>query len=260
MRFQIHLTSNKRNIFLPIDYQYSLAAAVYKLVARGDEKYARFLHDSGFVAGRLKRFKLFSFSGLTLPRFTVWKEKGLIELHDNRLSFLISFVADEAAEALIKGIFMNQRFSIGDRFSHADLEVIAVEAQPRPFFTNTMHYRCVSPMVVEHKNPGEKYGTYLAPDHKLFADLLYQNLIAKTASLNLLINTGDEAPEQFDFHLIGSYKSKLITIKPHSKDQTRVRGLLFDFTLNAPEYIQEIGYYAGLGMNNAMGFGAIEIV
>src|SRR5690606_11347881 len=103
MRFRIHLSASKKMLFLPIDYQYSLASAIYKMVSQGDEKYARFLHDGGFPTGRLKRFKLFSFGALVLPRYTIWKEKGLIELHGNQLSFPISFVADKAAEAFIRG-------------------------------------------------------------------------------------------------------------------------------------------------------------
>lgn len=230
------------------------------MVSQGDARYAGFLHDGGFPTGRLKRFKLFSFGALALPRYTIWKEKELIELHDNQLSFPISFVADKAAEAFIRGVFLHQRFSIGNRFCQADLEVTAVEAEHPAFFSNTMHYRCISPMVIEHKRQGKKYSDYLAPDHKLFGELLFRNLIAKCAALDLLINRDGGTNEQFDFRPEGSYKSKLITIKPFTREQTKVRGFLFNFTLTAPDYMHEIGYYSGFGMDNAMGFGAVEVV
>jgi CRISPR-associated endoribonuclease Cas6 len=259
MRFKIYLRMKKPKPFLPIDYQYSLASAVYKMVARGDQAYAQFLHDNGFGTGKLKRFKLFSFGALALPRYTVWREKGLIELHDNDLSFVVSFMADKAAEAFVTGMFHNQEFSIGDRFSQTDMEVTSVEAQSAPFFKSTMHYRCLSPLVIELKEPGKKYETYLPPDDPRFEELLFQNLVAKCASMDLLINNESSHPENFGFQLKSSYRSKLVAIKPYTKEETKVRGYIFDFSLTAPDYVHEMGYYAGFGVNNAMGFGAVEV-
>ncbi len=50
MRFKLHievipsLYGNK----LPINYQYELSAWIYKVIALGDESYARWLHENGF--------------------------------------------------------------------------------------------------------------------------------------------------------------------------------------------------------------------
>lgn len=255
MRFKIHLTSKNKKAFLPIDYQYALASAVYKMIATGDEAYSRFLHDEGFSPGGLKRFKLFTFSPLSLPRYTPWKEKGLFELHGKELSFVVSFMADKAAEAFVKGMFADQHFSIGDRFQQVDMEVTMVEAVPTPLFKQTMVYRCLSPLVVELKEPGKKYETYLPPDDPRFEALLLQNLVSKCAAMNVLYNDGHADEDVMKFRPVSDYRSKLIAIKPYTDQQTKVRGFVFDFELTAPEYMQEMGYYAGFGMNNGMGFG-----
>lgn len=257
MRFRIRLNSTNGSAFLPVDYQYSLASAVYKIIKKGDEAYSRFLHDEGFSPGGLRRFKLFTFSPLSLPRYTLWKEKGVFELHGHELSFTVSFMADKAAEAFIKGMFTDQHFSIGDKFQQLDMEVSMVEAMEPPLFKETMTYRCLSPLVVELKEPDKKYETYLPPDHPRFEELLLQNLVAKCTALNILHNDHRFENDTPQFRLLGDYKSRLITIKPYTPEQTKVRGYLFDFELTAPEYMHEMGYYAGFGMNNGMGFGAV---
>src|SRR5690606_13037472 len=101
MRFNINLQVTSKKHFLPLDYQYAMASAVYKLIAKGDEAYSKFLHDKGFSTGGLKRFKLFTFSPLVLPKYTPWKDKSLFELHGDKLSFTVSFKTEKAAEAFI---------------------------------------------------------------------------------------------------------------------------------------------------------------
>jgi CRISPR-associated endoribonuclease Cas6 len=257
MRFKIHLQTQRKKAFLPIDYQYAMASAIYNLIAKGDEAYSKFLHDEGFSSGGLKKFKLFTFSPLILPHYTPWKEKGLFELHGSYLSFDISFMADKAAEAFVKGMFTDQSLSIGDRFHQLDMEVTSVEAMPLPHFTAVMHYRCLSPLSIELKEPGHKYETYLPPDDPRFEEPFLQNLIAKCAAMNILHVDTQDANETLKFELQSNYKSKLIAIKPYTQQETKVRGFMFDFSLTAPEYMQEMGYYAGFGMNNAMGFGCV---
>lgn len=259
MRFRINLSTTASKRFLPFDYQYALASAVYRIISRGDEAYSRFLHDEGFSAGRSTRFKMFTFSSLALPRYTVWKDRGLFELHEPYASFAVSFHADKAAEAFIKGMFLHQHLPIGDRFNTLHFEVTSVEAMTPPHFSRTMQYRCISPMVVEWKEPGSSREVYLAPDDPRFQERLVQNLLAKCTALNCL--TADEDQDQpVSFQLDTGYRSKLHAIKPHTAAETKVRGFLFDFTLTAPEHVHEIGYYAGFGMNNAMGFGGVDII
>ena len=55
-------------------------------------------------------------------------------------------------------------------------------------------------------------------------------------------------------------RSKLITIKRNTPHETKVRGFLYSFKLKAPLDIHRIGYYAGFGEKNSMGFGWGEVV
>jgi len=260
MRFEIHLKVQNRTALLPVDYQYLMSSAVYKLIKAGDEAYSKFLHDEGFSMG-LKRFKLFTFSPLRLPKYKLWKEKGVFELFEKEVSFIVSFMADKAAEAFVKGMFKDQRISIGDRFNQLDMEVTMIEAMPQPLFLDTMEYQSLSPMVLKKKEAGKKHGTYLAPDHHEFGEFLINNLISKAMAYQIASQEYAERPfDHYRFELLGEYKSKLVRIRPYTSEETQVKGNLFRFRLTVPSLLQEIGYYAGFGVDNGMGFGFGEVV
>lgn len=260
MRFKIYLHIKNRLALLPMDYQYLMSSAVYKLIQRGDEAYSKFLHDEGYTPGGLKRFKLFTFSSLQLPKYTMVREKGVFELHGREASFIISFMVDAAAEAFVKGMFVNEAISIGDKYNQVDMEVLRVEGMPQPLFREVMEYKCISPVTVGKKEKDRKHETYLFPDHPEFGDFIVNNLIAKSLAYRLAESDAYAHPfEDFRFQLLGEYKTKKITIKPFTKEAIDVRGSLFRFRLTAPVVLQEIGYYAGFGENNAMGFGMVEV-
>ncbi len=259
MRFRIHLQILNKNAFLPVDYQYAMSAAIYKLISHGDEAYSRFLHNEGYSSGGLKHFKLFTFSALSLPKFKLWRDKGVFELIDKQVSFVVSFMADQAAEAFVKGMFVNQQLSIGDRFNRIDAEVSTIEALPRPVFSETMEYRCLSPLTLSIAEPGKKHATYLEATDSRFGLQLFNNLISKSLAFVVAGADAYEAPfESLKFELLGENKTKLIAIKAYTDGQTRVRGNLCTFRLTAPVFLHELGYYGGFGEGNAMGFGCGE--
>lgn len=54
-------------------------------------------------------------------------------------------------------------------------------------------------------------------------------------------------------------KSRLIKLKAYTPEETRVRGWLYEFELEAPVEIQELGFYARFGEKNSMGFGCVKV-
>ena len=61
------------------------------------------------------------------------------------------------------------------------------------------------------------------------------------------------------FELINKPKSKLIKIKTDTPQQTHIKGFLFDFKLSAPVELMKLGYFAGFGEKNSLGFGCGEV-
>ena len=257
MRFKITLNRTGRQRMLPMDYQYYLSAWIYKVIGKADPEFSTFLHSEGYTLGN-KRFKLFTYSPLNFGRPTLWKEKSLFEIHTDQLFLGVSFHLAEAAEKFIIGLFNNQQVYVGDQFNGLDLVVTQVERLPEPALNSTMSYRAVSPVVISMKNENSKYAQYLSPVATNYMDLLRQNLCNKYDS----IPNVTPLPEalNFEFKMNSEPKSKLVTVKPYTPEQSKVRGFVFDFTLTCPVEIHQLIWTTGIGEKNSMGFGWVEIV
>ena len=75
MRIKVILVTDVP-ISIPINYQYQLSSAIYNLLQKADQEYARELHQKGYEFGS-KKFKLFTFSSL-FPDFYKIRGKEMI--------------------------------------------------------------------------------------------------------------------------------------------------------------------------------------
>jgi len=257
MRFKITLNRTGRQRMLPMDYQYYLSAWIYKVIENADPEFSSFLHTEGYSTG-YKQFKLFNYSPLNFGRPTLWKEKALFEIHTGQLFLSVSFHLAEAAEKFIIGLFNNQQVYVGDRFNGLDLVVSQVERLPEPEFTATMNYRAVSPVVVSLKDENSKYARYLSPADAEYTGLVRKNLRTKHNSLPNATATPEDL--NFQFELKGESKSKLVTLKPNTPEQSKVRGCVFDFAMTCPVEIHQLMLATGIGEKNSMGFGWAEVM
>lgn len=268
MRFKIALQNIGKQRMLPIDNQYFLSAWIYSVIANADKDFARFLHNHGYALGN-KQFKLFCYSPLLFEKYKIWKEKALIEVLSKQVTFQISFCLNEAAEKFIIGLFNRQLFSLGDRFNGIDFAVTQIERLPDLILhsddspaihsiTNspTKNYQAKSPVVISYKTESEKYARYLSPEEEGYGELVKQHLLQKYQTIPgpepLAGNT------KIVFLLENKPKSKLITIKPYTPQQSKVRGFIYRFSLTAPEEIHRLIFDAGFGEKNAQGFGWVE--
>ncbi|MBN2742270.1 MAG: CRISPR-associated endoribonuclease Cas6 [Marinilabiliaceae bacterium] len=252
MRFQISFVPVGRHRMLPIDYQYYISAWIYKVMARADAGFADFLHQQGYRNG-YKQFKHFCFSPLNIGRPTFWKEKGLLEMHADRAHLMVSFGLGNAAEHFVYGLFRDQRCYVGDRFNGIDMQVENVERIPDVVAPGMMRYQARSPIVASLRADGLKHALYLAPDDGSFVEVIYRNLIDKAASMPMACQM--PPLDEFVISNIVTPKPKLVTIKPYTPQQSKVKGYTFGFTLDAPPAVHQLIAGSGLGEKNAMGFG-----
>ncbi|MBK9336387.1 MAG: CRISPR-associated endoribonuclease Cas6 [Lewinellaceae bacterium] len=260
MQFKITLCCLDEHPVLPVNYQYELSAWIYGVLQNADAGYAAFLHGHGYTTGR-KSFKLFCFSQLRVPKFRI--EGDRLHVQSREISFVIGFYVDRTAEEFVRGLFAGRQFRLGDRESQARLAVQTVEMRPLclPEGTEPLRVRALSPVVVARKRPDDQPDEYLAPDDPDFGRLLMLNLLEKYRAA-----TGAEPPAWWDTDrfayrvaLDREPRSKLIKIKSDTKAQTKVKGWMFDFELDAPRELLEIGLLAGWGRHNAEGFGCGEV-
>jgi len=240
-----------------MDYQYYLSAWIYKVMGKADPEFSNFLHAKGYTLGN-KRFKLFNYSPLNFGKPTLWKEKTLFEVFTAQLTLSVSFHLAEAAEKFIIGLFNNQQVYVGDHFNGLDLVVSQVERLPESGLKDTMNYRAVSPVVVSLKDENRKYSRYLSPTDQNYMEQLRQNLWNKYDSIPNMAPLPEDL--NFQFKVKSEPKSKLVTLKPSTPEQSKVRGYVFDFTLTCPLEIHQLIQTCGIGEKNSMGFGWVEVV
>jgi len=122
--------------------------------------------------------------------------------------------------------------------------VEAVRKLDLPDFTDNMPFIMHSPLVCTTKRELEQYPQYLFPGEREFAC----------------------TSEQFSFSIDQAYVErmngkiqKLITLKEGRSDETKIKGTLAPFRLQAPRELIEVGYECGFGEKNSMGFGMVKV-
>lgn len=259
MRFRLLLSlQDKRYRTIPVNYQYPLSAWIYKTINEGNHEFARFLHTKGYGSGN-KAFKFFTFSMLEFSQSGYSLQDNRLHIQAETCALEVSFMAPEAMQHFISGLFRNQQFTLGDKTSRAAFGVRSVEAIALPVFTDKMCFTALSPILVSHQQTNRATAAYLAPDNPMFGKLLTDNLTAKYAAAvqsGLLQWEKDAGGEQsVQFELIGKYKMKGLTIKEGTPYQTKIIGYMFSFRIAAPEALIRLGYQAGFGEKNSLGLG-----
>lgn len=254
MRFRIKLlVSNLYGKEIPINYQYELSAAIYRILSKADQAYAAWLHDNGFMVDG-KRFKLFTFSRLIVPKYGIDRERQRMIINSDTVEWHISFLPEKSTLQFIQGVFCDQSFQIADRISGATFAIREVQVMPPLVYVPVMEFQTLSPVCVSHRN---EYGKtdYLSPDAPNYAEGLLTGLLARYKALYGHDYNGDAS---IDFQLIGKTKPVLVKIKAGTPAQTFVKGYQYRFRLALSEKLMRIAYEGGLGEKCSLGFGMIK--
>lgn len=258
MRFKITLDKYKGDL-IPINYSYPLSSALYRVIAKGDAEYAHFLHEAGYGKG----FKFFTFSQIDCP-FKI--EKDRLRLLNNQLSFQVGFHLPEATTNFIKGLFQSEQIEIADKQSQVIFKVKSIESLPNSLqkFNEgeiiQVLLNPISPMVSGHYNDRRMYD-YLSPDDHRFSENLIYNWRSKIKTCY------DETTSQQAILMIEvipmkmPFKSRLITVKSESNEETKVRGWMnFHLKVTAEKRFIDLLLNGGVGLQNSIGFGCVDVV
>lgn len=238
---------------LPLNYAYLVSSWIYSVIQRGNKHYSAFLHNQGYTADS-RDFKMFTFSQLDVRPYRI--EGNRIQLIGKEISLTVRFFVDSSLNHFIRGLFLNQRLRLVDRESSVDLKVREVKSAIRIDFVRTMQYQCLAPICVSRLRL-DGTAEYVHPSDEEFGKLLLNNLVRKSKALQLDQNAVDEN-QSVQFRLLNTPRKKGIHIKEGSASHTQVIGYLFHFEVQAPPELHEIGYYAGFGEKNSMGFGCVK--
>jgi CRISPR-associated endoribonuclease Cas6 len=254
MRFRITFNRTGNTKMLPVDYQYYISAWIYKVLQNADHSFVDYLHQQGYFDGN-KKFRHFCYSPLWIGSSHFRKEKSLLEVTSDTLSLDVSFAVGEAAEQLIIGLFQNQHAFFGDRSDGLELLVGRVERLPEQECREEMAYTAWSPVVVSWRKGGDRYATYLSPYEPEYGDNLFRNLSQKWKTLP----GAPPFPEsKWDFRLLNTPRSKLVSVKSFTDRESKIRGYQFRFHLKAPVEVHRLMLASGLGEKNPTGFGWVD--
>jgi len=255
MRFKLTLTVERVSFgnALPLSYQYELSSFIYHTLANGSADYAEWLHHNGFAVEG-KQFRLFVFSPLLIPKISIDKENGRLLLISDYAELLISFLPERSTEEFVKGVFCNRQFTLGDRQSKVQFCITGVEMLPPPSFDGEIIGNTLSPLCLSRKNEEGKIHYFSAADPDA-GRAIVNNLTNKYEAFYGKPFEGDTA---FEWKTLTEPRSKLITIKAGTPQQTNVKGSLCRFSLKADNELLKIAYETGVGEKNSQGFGMIQ--
>lgn len=264
MRLSLQLAVDKKLNLLPFNYQYPVSSWIYSRMAAADPEFSAWLHDRGYSLKK-KNFKLFTFSDFRLLKYKVRNDR--LSILSPAAQIRLSFCVDQAAEKFIIGLFQDQSFEIGDRKSRARFYVQTVESLPDPDFSRQCRFKCLSPLCVA--KPVDRNGRltahYLAPGDpdypKYFFDHLFRKYLAARPYLQGRNNMPD-TPRQGEqkLEILSTPRSRLVTVKAGTAQETRLRGYSCHFKIIAPPELIRLGYQAGFGEKNSLGFGCAEVM
>jgi CRISPR-associated endoribonuclease Cas6 len=264
MKFKLQLEAFGTGKTIPINYQYEFSSWIYKTIHFGKPEFAAWLHGHGYMDGN-KQFKLFTFSQLQPDKYGIKGDR--LELQSDPSLLHISFYAEEAVEPFITGLFRSQEFAIGDKVSKVQFRVVSIEKLPEPIWlTSTMTFRAASPVMISKSETGRSgKAQYLSPEDPDYGELFIKNLLAKYLAVMKQKNNSAQVitfglSNNMKFTLLGKSRSKVIKIKAGTPAETSLKGYLFDFSMNAPVELLKLGYYAGFGEKNSLGFGSCELL
>ncbi|MCF8356837.1 MAG: CRISPR-associated endoribonuclease Cas6 [Melioribacteraceae bacterium] len=263
---RLKLTLNSSDKFLPVNYNYYLAAAIYKLLNFGSPEFAEFLHNKGFVLNG-KPYKLFCFALRFKNIRIVDNFIRMIEPH--AALYISSPLIEDFIQNFIIGTFNNNTVELAGNNFKCNFLINQVESLPEPEFNKTCNFQLLSPVVLstlkikENGKPHQYYFRY-NDDITEINRVFNQNLKNKYELIYNNKYEGEKLVLQWDKNYIKQREkkkkrlTKKITIEKYDGNPIDIIANELPFTLTGSPELMHVGYQCGFGEKNSMGFGLAD--
>lgn len=210
---------------------------IYLAIQRGDAMLSSYLH-------RPKTIKLFTFSKLMAKKRKIEGEEIKIE---GNASFFFSSPKKEIIVALIGGLLEKPQVKI----KNAEFNVSSIEVLKEKEIGSKETFVTLSPISITtvKGNNGYRKMVDLYPSELKFYENLKKNLIKKY----MMLYEKEPSNSELDIEVIKA-KPKRIKIK-----NTFHRCIEMVFKARGSKELLNIGYQAGFGERNSMGFGMVKV-
>lgn len=237
---------------MPINYQYPIQAAIYRILANSDAEFSEWLHKNGYQQEG-KRFKLFTFSNLFIPKYIIDKERERLIVKSEHATLFISFLPEKITQQFIRGLFLRQIIQVADHISGTQFVVREIQMMPPLEYNPEIIFKTMSPICISSRN-NRGLMDYLSPKDTRYEQGILTGLLARYEAIH---GKPFEGTSYCHLQLLSEPKSSLIRIKAGTPGETRVRGYRYQFKIDLPEELMEIAYESGLGEKGSLGFGMI---
>ncbi len=249
---------------ISFNYNYSLSAAIYKLLNFGSPEFSTFLHDIGYESNN-RYYKFFTFA-LQLEK-TTFNKKNLVLDSPNANLYISSPLIDDFIKNFVIGTFEKQLIQIFAEGIKTEFKIITTEILPEPFYSKEMKFKMITPMVLStQKDFNGKLNTYylrVDDDIKSINEIFEQNLINKFEAIYNKKYEGKGIKLSWDYdYMVNAAKSnkrltKKISIVKDYEAPIEVVGMFCPFKLKGDTELIKVGYESGFGSQNSMGFGLV---
>lgn len=241
MRLEISLLSPADSFEIDLNHSYHLASAIYRAIERADPSLSIELHKPDVP-------KFFTFSKLFIPKrkFRIEGEKMVSDCEE--AYFFFSTLRNEVAASLVEGLLSKPEI----RICGVDFIVSEVSVLPEREVKGREKFVTLSPIYASTSvgENGRRRIFDLYPKDSKFYEVILQNLVKK------YVLYYKSAPENLDFHMKPlNVKAKRIRLK-----DTFHRCVEMVFKAEGSPELLEVGYKAGFGSKNSMGFGMVKVV
>lgn len=251
---------------LNLNYNYNLSAAIYNLLRFGSPEFSSFLHDIGFTTER-KKYKLFCFA-LDIPYYKRIGDTLSIQSPEAFL-YITSPLIDTFISNLINGSFIDNKLILRSNNIVTEFLVNGIEVLPEPEFKTKTKFYLKSPIVLstgevinsEMKQYYFRYNDDIAEINRVFN----QNLANKYKLIHKKEYSGEGVTLEWDKDYIekrlqqNKRITKKISVTKSGTVPVNIIGNQLPFALTGDKELMKVGYEAGFGEKNSIGFGLAEI-
>lgn len=269
MRIKLSLRPVEKNAAIPVNYQYQLSAAIYKILSGGSSEYSHWLHQKGYLSPINKPIKLFVFSKLLVSRKNRSYPENYMIIHNHAQCslFISSPMLEDFIQNFVVGLFSDQQIQIRGKRSLARFNIDQVETLPIPAFNEIQCFTCLSPITLStgSEEADDRHEHFIRPSENNLPEAIRNNLISKYYT----VYNKELKNDQLTFEIDARYYqrkggdegiSKLIKIKEGTPEETQVKAFETPFSLTGSRELMAVAYECGIGQRNSMGFGMVEVV
>ncbi|MBW7888631.1 MAG: CRISPR-associated endoribonuclease Cas6 [Bacteroidetes bacterium] len=264
MRCKLTLRALDAPTVIPINYNYPIAAAIYKIINAASPEYSEWLHSQGYVTPEGKPMKLFTFSRLLNKNMKAEGNVLKMEKHDRCALYISSPMLEDFIKNFVIGLFSIKKIEIAAHGICGRFVVDDVERIDLPELSETLRCVALSPFVAstmkEHNGKLSPY--YYRPLDEGLSEALRRNAVQKFQLVHRALPKNDLLTVETDKEYIARRggerrTTKLISIKEADDDETKIVAIHTPVLLKGSIELIDVILQTGIGEKNSLGFGML---